>query len=306
MIMFCLFHSAVKMEEEKAQKSEIITNPSPGDVATTTNQNSDEHQLQESDGSNDMRKFKSDSLDGNVQNDSIRSDRKLNSDLDQGQDKGQGHSESEWSDTEDHWSDFGDDNVDTTQAISDEIEQELAKMRVTGNVSGVSSDVADIAEPYIHSVNEDYVNKGKALKLSTRRDSNDSSSGKHKNSSAVVGDSVVSDRVIQARDLNMKRASPRGKPTPAATKKSGDILGAEFDIKSLDIKAAPKGEDPFDFFADMAPKIEPKNVDMFSDKTPDGSTQQEPHPSRPDFGVVTSEVGDRCFISRFSDSCHCL
>ena len=299
--MFCLFHSAVKMEEEKAQTSEIITNPSPGDVATTTNQNSDEHQLQESDGSYDMSKFKSDSLDGNVQNDLTSSDRKLSSDMDQGQDKGQGNSEGEWSDTEDHWSDFGDDNVDTTQAISDEIEQELAKMRVTGNVSGVSSDVADSAEPYIHSVNEDYVNKGKAFKLSTRRDSNDSSSGKHKNSSAVVGDSGVSDRVIQNRGLNMKQASPRGKPTTAAAaKKSGDILGAEFDIKSLDIKAAPKGEDPFDFFADMAPKIEPKKVDMFSDKTPDGSTQQEPQPSRPDFGVVTSEVGDGCFISCFS------
>jgi len=298
MIMLYLFHSAMKLEEEKAQTSEIITNPSPGDLATTTNQTSDEHQLQESDGSNDMRKYKSDSLNGNVQNDSTRSDRKLNSDLDQGQDKGQGHSESEWSDTEDHWSDFGDDNVDTTQAISDEIEQELAKMRVTDN-SGVSSHVADSVEPNIHSVNEDYVNKGKALKLSTRRDSNDSNSGKNKNSSALVGDSGVSDRVIQNRGLNMKQASPRGKPTPAATKKSGDILGAEFDIKSLDIKAAPKGEDPFDFFADMAPKIEPKNVDMFSDKTPDGSTQQQPQPSRPDFGVVTSEVGDGCFISRF-------
>ncbi|XP_045201253.2 protein-associating with the carboxyl-terminal domain of ezrin-like isoform X2 [Mercenaria mercenaria] len=77
---------------------------------------------------------------------------------------------------------------------------------------------------------------------------------------------IVTDQHLQALSVNGNKfdGDELAKVTKHVTlsskgnnyAKSQKKLGAEFDIMDLDIKVSKKNEDPLDFFADMAPKIE--------------------------------------------------
>jgi len=126
------------------------------------------------------------------------------------------------------WSDFASDTN-----ISDEIEKELETMdREESVIENYDSDVKESPrKPPPLTKN--------AMKLKTKKAKPDQHS-------------------ISFTDSSPNRSSSISKTNSHINSTTTRDLGSEFDIKSIDIKVLNRPEeDPMDFFADMAPKIEP-------------------------------------------------
>ncbi|XP_052790059.1 protein-associating with the carboxyl-terminal domain of ezrin-like isoform X2 [Mya arenaria] len=153
--------------------------------------------------------------------------------------------ESHWSENEDeNWSDFG-DNSKNDSDISDEIEKELEMMTVS--------------DPVISSIGENSLQrqpkiKGSALKLAV----NKTKTEKESEISALdkTTKTFDSEKKMKTKAIPTK-SSPKSQSSKSRTQ--AKTLGAEFDIKTIDIKVEKKEADPFDFFADMKPNIETKS-----------------------------------------------
>ena len=148
----------------------------------------------------------------------------------------------------DDWSDW--ENADIEFQISDEIERELEAMQLEENVSQDKNDLQS---------DDNFRQKGTTAKLER--------SPVHSKKGAMKLERKAKPSNSGGDNISDKTESPMGtfqsKPhiQKHSMEKSVTInpnidLGAEFDIKSVQIKVdSAKKADPFDFFSDMAPTI---------------------------------------------------
>ena len=153
----------------------------------------------------------------------------------------------EWDD----WNDKGDTSIESD--YSDEIERELRNMKVESESSPL----------HVTDTSAKHSGKGSksALKLVPKRT-------KSADKQEVDHNAAISEIEMSVQNYSSKYQSvisASNKARQQTTRKKD--LGSEFDIKTIDIKVQEVGEDPFDFFADMAPTIKSKNV---SDVLKDG------------------------------------
>ena len=155
----------------------------------------------------------------------------------------------------DDWSDWDDAEIESQ--ISDEIERELETMEVTetrtknekknDDLYQKRTIASELDKSPVHSKRGalKLEKKTKPVKLVDEIVDNQKDNMEIKQTAKVVNFSPI------------KKHSPRKatKDKPVTFNPNND-LGAEFDVKSVDIKVDPsKKIDPFDFFADMAPTI---------------------------------------------------
>ena len=155
----------------------------------------------------------------------------------------------------DDWSDWDDAEIESQ--ISDEIERELETMEVTETRTKDEKKNDDLYQKrtIARGLDKSPVHsKRGALKLEKK-------AKPVKLVDEVVDNQKDNMEITQtAKVVNFspdKKHSPRKvtKDKPVTFNPNSD-LGAEFDVKSVDIKVDPsKKNDPFDFFADMAPTI---------------------------------------------------
>ena len=147
----------------------------------------------------------------------------------------------------DDWSDW--ENADIESQISDEIERELEAMQLAENVSQDKNDIqsddnfrqkrttAKLERSPVHS-------KKGAMKLEKK--------GKPSN----PGGDNISDKTESPIGTAQSKPHTQKQSTVKSVTINPNIdLGAEFDIKSVQIKVDSAKVDPFDFFSDMAPTI---------------------------------------------------
>ena len=155
----------------------------------------------------------------------------------------------------DDWSDWDDAEIESQ--ISDEIEKELQAMDVTDtrtqdvkkndDLYQKRTSVSKLDTSPVHS-------KKGALKLEKKAKP---SKSVNKTVDNQKDSAEINSQTAKVKKSPVKKHSQRGvtKNTPVTYNPNSD-LGAEFDVKSVDIKVDPsKNNDPFDFFADMAPTI---------------------------------------------------
>ena len=155
----------------------------------------------------------------------------------------------------DDWSDW--DDAELESQISDEIEKELETMDLVENMTkDKKSDdnfrqkrtTTRLQKSPVHS-------KSGAMKLEKKVKSLDKSS-KNTADNIESADSVTSPVKVAKTSPSRKHNLQKHSIEKSTTVNPNIDLGAEFDIKSVEIKVDPvKKADPFDFFADMAPTI---------------------------------------------------
>ena len=147
----------------------------------------------------------------------------------------------------DDWSDW--ENADIESQISDEIERELEAMQLEENVSQDKND--------IHS-DDNFRQKRTTTKLD--RSPVHSKKGAMKlekvKPSSSGGDNISDKTESPMGTFQSKPHTQKHSTVKSVTINPNIDLGAEFDIKSVQIKVdSAKKADPFDFFSDMAPTI---------------------------------------------------
>lgn len=172
------------------------------------------------------------------------------------------------------WSGWSEEEEDSDDLISEEIEKELQNMDI-GRQSTTGSEVNSVpSEPNpkpkksVRSFSSNEKKTG-AMKLSGHKIKSDKSQSvfsttedlteiiRNDNNSAVPSWSDTSlGKGVSSKSKGSK--SEESVPKKSISSSKQQILGAEFEIKTLDITVKNKPSDPFDFFADMAPVIESK------------------------------------------------
>ena len=148
----------------------------------------------------------------------------------------------------DDWSDW--ENADIESQISDEIERELEAMQLAENVSQDKNDIQS---------DDNFRQKRTTAKL--ERSPVHSKKGAMKLEKKVKPSNPGGDNISDKTESPMGTSQSKPHTQKHSTVKSVTInpnidLGAEFDIKSVQIKVdSAKKADPFDFFSDMAPTI---------------------------------------------------
>ena len=148
----------------------------------------------------------------------------------------------------DEWSDW--ENADIESQISDEIERELEAMQLAENVSQDKNDIQS---------DDNFRQKRTTAKL--ERSPVHYKKGAMKLEKKVKPSNPGGDNISDKTQSPMGTAHSKPHTQKLSTVKSVTInpnidLGAEFDIKSVQIKVdSAKKADPFDFFSDMAPTI---------------------------------------------------
>ena len=156
----------------------------------------------------------------------------------------------------DDWSDW--ENDDLESQISEEIERELESMHVTESLVDEKKKSEDnfnqkrtsVKEPQKSSVHSKHgaMKLEKKVKLVTSENENEIDKVDAINVSSTT-------KVAKLSSPKQTISQTHSKNKPISSNPNA-VLGAEFDIKSVNIKVDPaKKTDPFDFFADMAPSI---------------------------------------------------
>ncbi|KAL4219245.1 Protein-associating with the carboxyl-terminal domain of ezrin [Mactra antiquata] len=177
-------------------------------------------------------------------------------------------------DIDDDWTGWS-DNEEVESNYSEDIEKELATMETVSNV---------LKEPESNSIpNKISISKSSnqgALKLASSKPKND-----------VKKEELEVDKLVE----DTKRKAELIKPLRNITTKKSDNLGSEFDIMNLDIKVSKPESDPFDFFADMVPKIESNKVTQVDNSDIDtviNTTQESASKSQLSFSVQAENIED--------------
>lgn len=193
----------------------------------------------------------------------------------------------DWSDWEDEKREntngiYTEDNtlaqvMDNESDLSDEIERELESLDAPvtkQKTQDFENKTKDFSKKSVAKMTENVENKSAEMSVASTRSGKKlqlKTSKKSKSPNSAVLNSHRDKKITKDSVTTQFQHSPvhPGSNSVPSSEKTQSIqkpitrtktepLGAHFDIKSVDIKVIPQSQDPFDFFADMAPKIEVK------------------------------------------------